>query len=82
MFGFQALVFEETGMVLFTCVLVRVSIAVKRNHDHGNSYEGKHLTVVAGLQFRGSVIMVGHGSVQADTVLEKELPYVGMQEGS
>ena len=29
-------------------VLVMVSIAVKRSHDHRNSYKGKHLTV-AGL---------------------------------
>ena len=28
--------------------LVRVSVAVKRNHDHGgNSYEGKHLIGIA-----------------------------------
>jgi hypothetical protein len=30
-------------------VLVRVSIAVKRDHDQGNSYKGKHL-IGAGLQ--------------------------------
>ena len=28
-------------------VFVRVSIAVKRHHDHGNSYKGKHLIAVA-----------------------------------
>ena len=28
-------------------VLVRVSITVKRYHDHGNSYKGKHLIEVA-----------------------------------
>ena len=27
-------------------VIVRVSIAVKRHHDHGNSYEGKYLIEV------------------------------------
>jgi hypothetical protein len=32
-------------------VLVRVSIAVIRHHNHGNSYKGKHLTGV-GLQFQ------------------------------
>ena len=31
-------------------ILVRVSIAVKRHHDHGNSYRGKHV-IGAGLQF-------------------------------
>jgi len=32
-------------------VLVTVSIAVKRHHDWGNSYEGKHL-LRTGLQFQ------------------------------
>ena len=32
-------------------VLVRVSIAVKRHYDHGNSYKGKHL-IGAGLWFQ------------------------------
>ena len=35
-------------------VLDRVSIAVKRHHDRGNSYKGKHLLEVA-TWFRGSV---------------------------
>jgi hypothetical protein len=33
-------------------VLVRVSIAVKRHHDHGNSYKKKKHLVGAGLQFQ------------------------------
>lgn len=33
-------------------VSVKVSEAMKRHHDHGNSEERKHL-VGAGLQFRG-----------------------------
>ena len=33
-------------------VLVRVSIAMKRHHDQGNSYKEKHL-IGAGLQYRG-----------------------------
>ena len=56
-------------------VIVRVSIAVKRCHDHSNSYKGKHLTG-AGLQFRGLVHCHHgrkHGGTQADMVLEKEL---------
>ena len=40
--------------ILTLAVLVRVSVAVKRHHDHGNSHKGKHL-IGAGLQFRGSV---------------------------
>lgn len=35
-------------------VLGRVFIAVKRHHDHSNSYKGKHL-IGAGLQFEGLV---------------------------
>jgi hypothetical protein len=35
-------------------VLVKVSISVKRHHDHGNSYKEKHL-IRAGFQFRGLV---------------------------
>ena len=49
-------------------VLVRASIAVKRRHDHGNSYKGKHF-IGAGLQFRG-LVHCHHGrkrgSIQAD----------------
>ena len=51
-----------------------VSIAVKRHHEHGNSYKGKHL-IGAGLQFRG-LVHYHHGrkrgSVQSDMMLEKE----------
>ena len=34
-------------------VLVRISIAVKRHHGHGNSYKRKHFFGVAHFQFRG-----------------------------
>ena len=61
--------------VFYTCkqviVLVRISIAVKRHQDHGNSYKGQH-SIGPGLQFRGLVHYL-HGSVKADMVLEKEL---------
>jgi len=56
-------------------VLVRVFIAVKRHHDHCNSYKGKHL-IVAGLQCRDLVHFCHggkHGGMQADMVLRKEL---------
>jgi hypothetical protein len=51
-----------------------ISIAVKRHHEHGNSYKGKHL-IGAGLQFRGLVHYHHgrkHGSIQSDMMLEKE----------
>ena len=35
-------------------ISVRVSVAVKRHHDHDNCYKGKHSIGVAWLQFRGS----------------------------
>ena len=55
-----------------TSVLVRVSIAVKRHHDHSTSFKGKRL--VGWLIFsvvECIIIMVGHGGVQTDKVLEK-----------
>ena len=55
------------------CVLVRVPIAENRHHDQGISYKGQHLQAY---RFRGSVHFHHgrkHGSVQADTALEKEL---------
>jgi hypothetical protein len=49
-------------------------MAVKRYHDHGNSYKEKHL-IGDGLQFQRFSYHHGkkHGKVQADLVLEKEL---------
>lgn len=55
-------------------VLVRVSIAVKRPHNQGNSNKGRHL-IGSDLQFRGLVHHYHsgtHGGTQADTVLGKE----------
>ena len=51
----------------------RVCIAVKRSHDHGNSYKGKHV-IGASLEFRG-LVYYHHGwkhggADQADMVLE------------
>ena len=57
-------------------VLIRVSIAVQRHHDHSSSYKGKHLIVVACFQFRGSVYYHydgEQGSMLTDMLLEKEL---------
>ena len=52
-------------------VLVRVPIAVKRHHDHSNSYKRKAFHW-DGLQ-SFSPLSSGHGGMQADMVLEKEL---------
>ena len=57
-------------------LLVRVSIAVKRQHDHVKSYKGKLLIGTAlAYRLRGLVHYHHggeHGSMQADMVLEKE----------
>jgi hypothetical protein len=53
-------------------------IAVKRYHDQGNFYKGKHF-IMAGLQFQVQSLIVPyhhsqkHGSVEAGMVLDKEL---------
>ena len=60
-------------LVTFSYCLSLGFIAVKRHHDHGNSYKGKHL-IGAGLQVRGSVHYYHgrkHGSMQTDRALEK-----------
>jgi hypothetical protein len=54
-------------------VLVKVSIAVKRDHDQSNSYKGQHL-IGAGLQvqrFSPLSSRQEHGSIQADVRLEE-----------
>lgn len=51
-------------------VLVRVSIAIKRCHDHGNTYKRQH-SIGAGLQvqrFSGK-----YGYPKTDMVMEKKL---------
>jgi len=57
-------------------------VAVKRHHDHGNCYKGKHL-IEAGLRFRGIVHYHDekHGSLQTDMVLEKELSFTSCSTG-
>ena len=68
----------------FRIVLIRVSIAVKRHHDHGNSYKGKHF-IGAGLQFRGSVYY-HHGrklgGMQADSAREGAASSTSWSAGS
>ena len=55
--------------------LVRVSFAMNRHHDYGNSYKGNNL-IGARLQIRGLVDyhhIRKHGGVQTNMELEKEL---------
>ena len=55
------------------CDLVRVSIAVKRHHEQGNSYKQQHL-IGAGLQVQRFSPLSSrweHGSVQAGLVQEE-----------
>lgn len=64
-------------------VLVKVSITVKRHHNHSNSYKGQHL-IGAGLKFqRCSPLLTlwEDGSAQADIVLEKDLRGLDLDQG-
>ena len=60
---------SEDGILQSGCL--RVSIAVKGQCDHRNSYKGKDL-IGTGLSFR-SLVHYLYGSVQAKIGLEKEL---------
>lgn len=54
---------------------LRVSIAMKKDHNHGSPYKEKHLTRVS-LQFRGFIHYHHggkHGGTQVGMVTEKEL---------
>ena len=71
---------DVTPDITLDAICLRVSIAVKRHHDHGNSYKGKHLIEVVAYSFRGLIHYHrggGHGgelcSVQTDMVLELRL---------
>ena len=42
------------------CVLVRISVAIKRHHDHNYSYKEKHLIEVAAYSSEvQSIVLVG-----------------------
>ena len=63
---------DQSGPEYISC-LSQCSIAVKRHHHRGNSYNGKQL-IGAGLQFRGlthSHTGRKHGGMQADMVLQR-----------
>ena len=47
---------------------VRISIAVKRHHDHGNSYKGQHLTDIQSISSWCQNV-----TAQAEIVMEKKL---------
>ena len=64
----------DLGFIRKQAECLRISIAVKRHHNRGNSFKGKHLIVVTHLQFRSSVYDNHggeHGGMQANKVLEK-----------
>ena len=46
-------------------VLVRVSIAAKRHHDHGNSHKGKHLIEAAAYSLENQTFIIMAGSMAA-----------------
>lgn len=55
---------------------------MKKDHDHGSPYEEKYLTRVS-LQFRGFIRYHHsgkHGGTQVDTVMEKELRILHMNQ--
>ena len=55
-------------------ICLRLSVAVKRHHDHGNSYKEKHLILLKAYSYRGLVYYHNpgeHGSMQIGVVLEK-----------
>ena len=57
-------------------VLVRISIAVKRHHDHGNSYKGETFHWVTYKEVQSIFTMVAHDGMQEDMVLRSsQEPY-------
>jgi hypothetical protein len=81
MAGWQSSKFIATGAGLLSLILCRLHndcvdqcpVAVKRHHDHSNSYKSKNLLGLA-YRFRGLVHyqqQQKHGSTQADMVLDK-----------
>jgi hypothetical protein len=64
---------DQLFIYLIGNILVRVSIAIKRDQDHRNSYKGKQFNS-AGLQFRGLIDCYHerkHGNTLADMGLER-----------
>ena len=62
------------GRYMCLGVFVRISIAVKKHHDQDNSDNIKHLIEwLTVSEVQSLIIMVGHCSVRANMVPEKEL---------
>ena len=60
----------KTSLGYTMSVLVGVSSAVKRCHDHGNTYKGETFDWWLTLsEVRPIIIMAGPGGMQADMVL-------------
>jgi hypothetical protein len=75
--GFFKIIFS----VIIAYVLIRVSNAVRRHHDQGNSYKGQHL-IGAGLQVQRFSPLSSrreNSSFQAGMALEKELKALCLQ---
>lgn len=63
------------------CVLVRVTTAVKRYHDRGDSYKGKPLTGAGSQSQRFTSLSSWWGAWRQTGLLEKELnPQAGGRE--
>ena len=58
----------RSGLIGSGGVLVWVSIALKRNHDHSNSYKRKHL-IGGGLQFKRFILLI----LWQDVLLRKQI---------
>lgn len=53
---------------------------MESHHDHGNSYNGKHLSGWFTIsEVQPIIVMVGHGSIQADKVLELRVLHLDRQ---
>ena len=68
------LIWDPTASEGLAYVLLRVSMAVKKHQDHGNSYKEKYLIKVEAHSFRDLVHYhhgQEHAGMQADMVLEK-----------
>ena len=74
----------NAGFLLIIFVLVMVSIAVKRHCDQGNSYKGQHIIRATSQVQKFSPLSSRqeHGSILADTVLEKMLRVLHLDPAS
>jgi hypothetical protein len=71
---------RDSGHRLRNCVLDRISIAVKRHHDQGNSYNGQHL-IRASLQIQRFSPLVSWQEAWQLPGRQEELSFVSCSEG-